>query len=107
MQAGELRFRGNGSGGGVVFVDHAAEYSVASDRSGDWDGGWLVVVGGGELVSGLVGSMTVVVLRVLRQDLGGVMVVIDQDVVGALGADGADEPLGVTVRSGGSAVVSW
>ena len=91
----------------MVFVDHAAEYSVASDRSGDWDGGWLVVVGGGELVSGLVGSMTVVVLRVLRQDLGGVMVVIDQDVVGALGADGADEPLGVTVRSGGSAVVSW
>lgn len=44
----------------MVFVDHAAEYSVASDGPGDWDGSWPVVVVGGALVSGLVRAMATV-----------------------------------------------
>jgi hypothetical protein len=44
--------------------------------------------------------MSVVVLRVLVSHRGGVVSVIDQDVVGAFGTDGGDEPLGVTVRWG-------
>ena len=57
----------------MVFVDHAAEYSVASDQAIDGHGGWPVVVVGGVLVSGLVWPVRVVVLRVLGQDLGGVV----------------------------------
>jgi hypothetical protein len=37
---------------------------------------------------------------VLGQDSGGVAFVVDQDAVGALAADGAHEPLGITVRPG-------
>jgi hypothetical protein len=77
---------------------------MASDGPGDWGGG-LVVVVGGALVSGLVGAMTVVMLGVFRQDPGGVAVVVDQDAVGALGADRAHEPLGITVRSRGASAV--
>jgi hypothetical protein len=40
------------------------------------------------------------VLGVLGQDRGGVPLVVDQYAVGALGADGAHEPLGVSVRRG-------
>jgi len=36
----------------MVFVDYASEYSVTSDWPGDGDGGGLVVVVGGALVSG-------------------------------------------------------
>ena len=39
--------------------------------------------------------------RVLGQDAGGVAFVVDQDAIGALAADGAHEPLGITVRSRG------
>ena len=39
----------SGSSGWVVFVDHASEYSMASDGPGDWGGGGLVVVVGGAL----------------------------------------------------------
>ena len=45
--------------------------------------------------------MIVVMSRVLGQDPGGVVLVVDQDAVGALGADRAHEPLDVTVRAGG------
>ena len=69
----------------MVFVDHAAEYSVTSDGPGDWLGGGPVVVVGCALVSGLVGAMPVVMFGVLGQDLGGVVLVVDQD------ADGAHE----------------
>jgi hypothetical protein len=61
-------------------------------------GGWVVLVVGCALVSGLVRSMSVVMPRVLGQDPGCVALVVDQDAVGALGTDGADEPLGITVR---------
>jgi len=85
----------------VVFVDHATEYAVASDGPGDWEGTWAVVVVGCALVSGLVRSMIIVMPRIFGQDPGGVVLMIDQDTVGALGADGADEPLGIAVRSRG------
>lgn len=44
--------------------------------------------------------MIVVMPRVLGQDPGGVVLMVDQDAVGALGPDRAHEPLGVTVRAG-------
>ena len=83
----------------MVFVDDTAEYSVASDGPVDWYGDWPLVVVGSVLASGLVGPMIVVVPRVLGQGLGCVVVVVDQDSIGALGADGAHEPFGITIRS--------
>ncbi len=84
----------------MVFVDHAVEYLVASDRAVDGHGGWPVVAVGGVLVESLVRTMAVVVPGVRGQDPGGVVLVVDQDAVGGLGADGAHEPLGITVRTG-------
>ena len=55
----------SGSGDSVVFVDHTAEYAVASDQAVDWPGGWLVVVLGGALVESLMRPMRVVVPRIL------------------------------------------
>jgi hypothetical protein len=55
----------SGSGGSVVFVDHTAEYEVASDRAVYWHGGWLVVVVGGALVESLMRPMRIVVPRIL------------------------------------------
>ena len=75
---------------------------MASDQAVDWHGGWPVVVVGGALVESLVWPMRVVVPRLLGQDPGGVVFVADQDAVGALAADGAHEPLGITVRPGSS-----
>jgi hypothetical protein len=83
----------------VVFVDDTAEYSVASDGPVDRYGDWPLVVVGGVLVYRLVGPMIVVVPRVLGQGPGCVVVVVDQDSIGALSADGAHEPFGITVRS--------
>jgi hypothetical protein len=40
----------SGSSGWVIFIDHTAEYAVASDRAVDWHGDWPVVVVGGVLV---------------------------------------------------------
>lgn len=54
------------------------------------------------MVEGLVRSVRVVVPGILGQGPGGVVFVVEQDVVGALAVDGAYEPLGVTVRSGSS-----
>jgi hypothetical protein len=92
----------SGSGRSVVFVDHTAEYAVASDQAINWQGGWPVLVVGCMLVESLMRPVRVVVPRVLRQDRGGVAFVVDQDAVGALTVDGAHEPLGITVRSGSS-----
>jgi len=58
-----------------------------------------VLVVGCVLVSGLVWPMSVVVLRVLGQHPDGVVLVVDQDLIGALGTNGADESLGITVGS--------
>ncbi len=52
----------------MAFVDHAAEYLVASDRAVDGHGDWPVVVVGGALVERLVRTMAVVVPGVRRQD---------------------------------------
>jgi hypothetical protein len=80
---------------------------VALDGSGDGDGNWPVVVVGGALISGLVRAMVVVMARVLRQDPGGVAWVVDQDSVGALGAESAHEPLARNSSWEEFAVVSW
>ena len=91
----------SGLGGVVVFVDDTAEYSVASDTPVDRYGDGPPVVVGSVLASGLVGPMIVVVPRILRQNLGCVAVVVDQDSIGALSADGAHEPFGITIGSWG------
>lgn len=85
----------------MIFVDETAEYLVASDGPVDWYGDWPVVVVGCALVSGLVGPMSVVMPRVFGQGPGCVVLVVDQDAVGALATDGAHEPFGVTVRPRG------
>ena len=71
---------------------------MALDQAVDWHGGWLVVVVGGALIESLMRPVRVVVPRILGQDPGGVVFVVDQDTVGALATDGAHEPLGITVR---------
>jgi hypothetical protein len=53
----------SGSGGSVVFVDHTAEYAVASDQAVYWHGGWLVIVVGGALVESLMRPVRAVVPR--------------------------------------------
>ena len=58
-----------------------------------------MLVVGCALVESLMRPVRVVVPGVLGQDSGGVVFVVDQDTVGALAAEGAHEPLGVTVRS--------
>jgi hypothetical protein len=58
------------------------------------DGG---VVVGGELVAALVGPVVIEVVGVVAEDLLGVTAVEEQDPVGALLADGADEAFGVWV----------
>ena len=75
---------------------------MATDGPVDCYGDWAVVVVGWALVSGLVRAMIVVMLGILDQDPGGVVSVVDQDAVGALGTDGTHEPLGKTVASRGA-----
>jgi hypothetical protein len=41
----------------VVFVDHAAEYAVASDQAVNWQGGWPVLVVGCMVVESLMLSL--------------------------------------------------
>src|ERR687894_2602672 len=62
----------------MVFVNDTTEYSVASDGPVDRYGDGPLVVVGRVLASGLVGPMIVVVPRVLRQDPGCVVVVVEQ-----------------------------
>jgi hypothetical protein len=66
-------------------------------RAVEWDHDARVVVRW-MLVEALVWTVLVVVLGVAVEDRAGVVFVVDQDVVGAFAADGADEPFGVTVR---------
>ena len=54
--------------------------------------GWAVI-------AALVRSMIVEVPGVLVEDLRGVVFVVDENFVGALGPDAADEPFGVAVGS--------
>jgi hypothetical protein len=49
----------------MVFVDHAAEDPVASDRAVEGQGGWSVLVAGGALAKSLMRPVRVVVPGVL------------------------------------------
>jgi hypothetical protein len=72
---------------------------MASDRGVERDhGGWIVV--GWVLVEALVRPVVVEVLGELVEDGAGVSLVVDQQSVGALVADAANEPFGVAVRPG-------
>ena len=68
------------------------------DRSVEWDDGRGVVVGWA-VPAALVRPVVVEVSGVLVEDCRGVAFVIDEDSVGALGPDAADEPFGVAVGS--------
>ena len=72
------------------------------DQAVEGQGGWPVLVAGGALAESLMRPVRIVVPSVLGQAPGGVAFVVDQDTVGALAADGAHEPLGITVLPGSS-----
>jgi hypothetical protein len=81
----------------VVFVDQSAEPVAALDFSTAW---WLVRVcrAGREQRESAVGALAVVVGRVGVEHCLEVAAADDQQPVETLGADGADEALGVGVR---------
>ena len=72
---------------------------MALDRGveGDW-GGW--VVGWRVLIQALVWAVVIEVAHVAVKNSSDVSFVVDQQSVGALGADAADEPFRVAVRLG-------
>jgi hypothetical protein len=80
-------------------VDQSAEDAVASDRGieRDHSGG---IVGRWVLVEPLVRPVAIEMAQVLVEGGAGVLLVVDQHPVGALGADAADEPFRVAVRPG-------
>jgi hypothetical protein len=86
-------------GGSSVFVDQSAEDLVASDRGAERDHGGGVV-GWWVLAQALVRAVVIDMAYVLVENGAGVSFVVDQQPVGALGADAADEPLCVAVRPG-------
>jgi hypothetical protein len=90
-----------GSGCVPVLVDQSAEDLVALDRgvAGDRGGG---VVGWWVLIQALVRAVVIEVAHVAVKNSSGVSLVVDQQSVGALGADAADEPFRVAVRLGGA-----
>ena len=70
---------------------------MASDRGVEGDHGGGIVVGW-VLVQTLVWAVVIEMVLVVVEDGAGVAFVVDQQPVGALGADTADEPFGITVR---------
>jgi hypothetical protein len=74
-----------------VLVDHSAEDSVASDRGVERDHGGRVVVGW-VLVEALMRSVVIEMAHILVNDGAGVSPVVDQQSVGALLANAANEP---------------
>jgi len=71
---------------------------VASDRGVEGDrGGW--VVGWWVLIQAVVRAVIIEMAHVAVKDSSGVSFVVDQQPVGALGADAADEPLRIAVRA--------
>src|SRR2546421_4379163 len=87
------------SGGSVVLVDHPGESSSAPDRGAHWDHYGRVLVGW-QLVPSLMRTMVIEVVRVLADHGQSVSLVVDQQVVGALGAEAAAPPLDEAVRPG-------
>ena len=85
-----------GSGCASVLIDQSAEDSVASDRGVAGDrGGW--VVGWWVLIQALVRAVVIEMAHVPVKHNLGVSLVVDQQSVGAFGADAADEPFRVAV----------
>jgi hypothetical protein len=70
---------------------------VTSDGGVTVDGG-RGIVAGWVLVEALVRPVVVEVALVVDEDGAGVSFVVDQEPVGALGADAADESLGIAIR---------
>jgi hypothetical protein len=90
-----------GSGGSSVFVDRAAEDTVAVDRGVERDDGGGVVVGRA-VFAALVWAVVVIVSGELVEYCDGVAFVVDEHPVGAFRSHAPDEPLGITVGSGSS-----
>jgi hypothetical protein len=86
-----------GSGCAQVLVDQSAEDLVASDRGAERDHGGGVV-GWWVLIQALVRAVVIEMAHVAVKNSSGVSFVVDQQLVGALGADAADEPFRVAVR---------
>jgi hypothetical protein len=86
-------------GGSSVFVDHAAEDSMASDRGAEWDHGGGVV-GWWVLAQALVRAVVIEMAHILVEHGEGMSLVVDQQSVGALFADAANEPFGVAICPG-------
>jgi hypothetical protein len=89
----------DGLGGSPVLVDQSTEDSVTSDRGveRDYGGG---VVGWWGVAWALVWPVDVEMTDVLVDDGAGMSFVVDQQSVGAFGADAADEPFRIAVRPG-------
>ena len=80
------------SGCAPVLVDQSAEDLVATDRSAERDHG-SGVVGGRVLIQALVRAVVIEMAHVAVKNNSGVSFVVDQQPVGAFGADAADEPV--------------
>ena len=86
------------SSGSLVLVDDAAEESGSPYRTVELHDGGVGV--GWVLVEALVWTVVVEVSLVLGKDAAGVTFVVDEYLVGALGADTPDEPFRVAVARG-------
>jgi len=86
-----------GSGCTPVLVDQSAEDSVASDRGAERDpvGG---VMGWRVLIQTLMRAVIIEMAHVTVKHSSGVSLVVDQQPIGALGADAADKPFRIAVR---------
>jgi hypothetical protein len=81
-----------------VLVDHAFEEGTAPDWCLDWDDGGRVVLGW-VLVEALMWPVRVEMVNIVVEHCPGVLLVVDQETVGAFFADAADESFRVEVRS--------
>ena len=72
---------------------------MASDRSAERDHG-AGVVGWRVLIQALVRAVIIEMAHVAVKHSSGVSLVVDQQPIGALGADAADKPFRIAVRQG-------
>jgi hypothetical protein len=87
-----------GSGCSPVLVDHAAEDSMATDRGVERNHGGRVV-DWRVLAQALMRAMVIEVTHVLVENGAGMSLVIEQQPVGALLANTADESLGMALST--------
>ena len=71
----------------------ASDRGAKGDLRGEFVGWWV-------LIQALMRAVVIEVASVAVEDAAGVSFVIDQDALGALGADAADEPFCVAVPLG-------